>query len=147
MANTIDILGDDAVTDSIIDGSIAELVDDQITSIGDRAFYNCSALTSIDLPAVTSISSSAFSGCSALTSIDLPAATSIGTNAFQKCTKLTRVILRNTSQVVSLSNTSAFSNANSAIIYVPDALVDNYKAATNWSTYASRIKGLSEIPA
>ena len=147
MANTIDILGDDAVTDSIIDGSITELVDDQITSIGDRAFYNCSALTSIDLPAVTSISSSAFSGCYALTSIDLPAATSIGTNAFQKCTKLTRVILRNTSQVVSLSSTSAFSNANSAIIYVPDALVDDYKAATNWSTYADRIKGLSELPA
>ena len=169
MANTIDILGDDAVTDSIIDGSITELVDDQITSIGDRAFYNCSALTSIDLPAATSIGSYAFQNCSELTSVDLPAVTSIGSSTFQSCTKLTSidlpaatsigeyafyscskltsVMLRNTSQVVSLSSTSAFSNANSAIIYVPDALVDDYKAATNWSTYADRIKGLSELPA
>lgn len=29
-------------------------------------------------------------------------------------------------------------------IYVPDALVDSYKAATNWSTYASQIRPLSE---
>ena len=32
-------------------------------------------------------------------------------------------------------------------IYVPDDLVDQYKVATNWATYASQIKGLSEIPA
>lgn len=31
-------------------------------------------------------------------------------------------------------------------IYVPDASVEAYKAATNWSTYASKIKGISERP-
>lgn len=31
-------------------------------------------------------------------------------------------------------------------IYVPDSLVDTYKAATNWSNYSSRIVGLSEYP-
>lgn len=35
-------------------------------------------------------------------------------------------------------------NAN-AIIYVPDAQVNDYKAAANWSAYASQIKGLSEF--
>ena len=125
MANTIDILGDDAVTDSIIDGSIIEFVDDQLEGAGDYAFTNCSKLTSVDLPA----------------------ATSIGGNAFSNCPALTRVILRSTDKVATLSFTSAFSNTNNAIIYVPDALVDDYKAATNWSTYADRIKGLSELPA
>ena len=147
MANTIDILGDDAVTDSIIDGSIVEFVDIQITLIGSYAFSSCSALTSIDLPAATSIGSYAFFGCSKLTSIDLPAVTSVFDSAFFGCSALTSVILRNTSQVASLAKANAFSGADNAIIYVPDALVDDYKAATNWSTYADRIKGLSELPA
>lgn len=30
-------------------------------------------------------------------------------------------------------------------IYVPDASVTAYKEATNWSTYASRIKGISAL--
>jgi hypothetical protein len=34
--------------------------------------------------------------------------------------------------------------ATAAIIYVPDSSVDAYKAAENWSTYASRIYPLSE---
>ena len=38
-----------------------------MTSIGDGAFYGCSSLTSIEIPAgVTSIGSNAFDGCSNL---------------------------------------------------------------------------------
>ena len=54
-----------------------------VTSIRDRAFYNCSSLTSITIPnGVTSIGSSAFSGCSSLTSITIPnSITSVGSRA------------------------------------------------------------------
>jgi hypothetical protein len=45
-----------------------------------------------------------------------------------------------------LNNVNAFTNASNVIIYVPDALVNSYKSASNWSTYADRIKGLSELP-
>ena len=116
------------------------------TTIGTYAFDGCSQLTTVSLPEATSIGSSAFYSCTQLTSVDLPAATSIGSSAFYNCTQLTTVILRNTSQVATLSNTNAFNNAPNAIIYVPDALVNSYKSAANWSTYASRIKGLSELP-
>jgi hypothetical protein len=34
---------------------------------------------------------------------------------------------------------SAFSITNNCPIYVPSASVDTYKAASGWSTYASRI--------
>ena len=45
-----------------------------VTAIGDKAFYNCTGLTSITLPAsVTSIGDYAFSDCRSLTSITLPA--------------------------------------------------------------------------
>ena len=51
-----------------------------VTSIRDRAFSNCSSLTSIEIPSgVTSIGDSAFYGCSSLTSIEIPSSvTSIG---------------------------------------------------------------------
>ena len=117
------------------------------TSIGDCAFQDCSQLTEVSFPVATSINSQAFYSCSRLTEASFPAATSIGYNAFNGCSKLTKVILGNTQQVCTLSNTNAFNNTTNAIIYVPDALVDSYKAATNWSTYASRIKSMNELPA
>ena len=88
-----------------------------MTSIGDHAFWGCTALTSISLPeGMTSIGSEAFSGCAApsislpegltkieertfiecyaLTSISLPKGlTSIGVSAFESCKALTSISL------------------------------------------------------
>ena len=63
--------------------------------IGSYAFYGCSGLTSLTLPAgITSIGEDAFSGCRGLTSLNLPAGiTSIGTHAFQDCSGLTSLTL------------------------------------------------------
>ena len=48
--------------------------DGSVTSIGERAFYNCTSLTSITIPeSVTSIGEWAFSGCSSLTEINFNA--------------------------------------------------------------------------
>ena len=63
-----------------------------VTSISGCAFYNCSGLTSVEIPnSVTSIGGSAFSGCSGLTSIEIPnSVTSIGDQAFYGCSSLTK---------------------------------------------------------
>ena len=42
-----------------------------------------------------------------------------------------------------LTSTNAFGNTSpSLVIKVPSALVDEWKTATNWSTYADKIVGV-----
>ena len=64
-----------------------------VTSIGEEAFYDCSGLTSVDIPdGVTSMGESAFEGCSGLTSIDIPdGVTEIGVSTFQGCSGFTSI--------------------------------------------------------
>ena len=66
-----------------------------ITSIGYDAFAYCSGLTSLNLPAgITEIGESTFSDCSGLTSLTLPdGITSIGSRAFYGCSGLTSLTL------------------------------------------------------
>ena len=65
-----------------------------VTSIGDRAFQNCS-LTGVTIPAgVTAIGASTFSGCSSLKEIAIPeGVTGIGDNAFNFCMSLTEAVI------------------------------------------------------
>ena len=74
--------GDDSTLISLIDRSITEIKNDNITSVGGYAFGTCFALTTVDLPNVTSIGNGAFDSCSALTTVDLPNVTSIGNGVF-----------------------------------------------------------------
>ena len=66
-------------------------IGDNITKIGNYAFYNCTSLPSVTIPdSVTSIGDSAFRDCSSLTSITIPdSVTSIGKRAFNYCSSLT----------------------------------------------------------
>ena len=113
-----------------------------VTSIDGSAFYDCRSLTSITIPSgVTIINDSTFSGCSSLTSITIPSGvTSIGGSVFYNCDRIKVYDFTNHTSVPTLSNTNAFGNIpSSSVIKVPASLVDAWKSATNWSTYASHI--------
>ena len=112
-----------------------------LTTIEARAFGNALIL-SFDAPNVTTIGNFAFDTCYLLTTLDTKA-TSIGSNAFS-CASITTLILR--SDNVCTLATNGLSNSHITDIYVKDELVETYKTATNWSEFASMIKGISEIP-
>ncbi len=123
----------------------------QATSIGQRAFEECSGLTTAEFPQVKIIGQYAFNKCTSLVTASFPEATRIDTYAFYLCGELTSLVLSNTEAICTLSATTAFTStpiaSGTGYIYVPDALVDSYKTATNWKTYAAQIKPLSEYSA
>lgn len=114
-----------------------------ITSIVNSAFYNCHSLISITIPSsVTSIAASSLRACYSLTHMTIPASvTSIAANAFNSCYGMAEYhFLCDTPPT--LSATNAFSGIQSGCkIYVPrsedHSILNAYKTASNWSTYAS----------
>ena len=93
-----------------------------VTSIGNSAFWDCSALTNIVIPnSVTIIDMCVFSGCTGLTDIVIPnSVTSIGISAFHGCTGLTSVEIPNS--VTSIRN-NAFADCTSLTsIEIPNSV-------------------------
>ena len=73
------------------------IIENGVTSIGDKAFYFCSSLTSVTIPdSVTTIGEWAFPRCTSLTSVTIPdSVTTIGDHAFSYCSSLTSVTIPN----------------------------------------------------
>ena len=120
-------------------------IPDGVTSVGDSAFRSCVSIASITIPdGVTSIGTYAFGFCNSLASITIPGGvTSIGDSAFRSCGSIAFYDFTACTTVPTLANTNAFTGiAADCQIRVPAALVNAWKTATNWSTYADHIVGV-----
>lgn len=128
---------------------ITSLHCENVASVGGEGVRQCNYLTNVYLPKCTNLGSYSFGICPLLERVELGAMTNIRAYDFYNCTKLTTLIINNTTAVCSLANVSAFTGSGIAsgtgYIYVPDTLLTQYQQATNWSTYASQIKGTSEL--
>ena len=95
-----------------------------VTSIGDRAFRNCTNLTSITIPdSVTSIGALAFGVCNKLTSISFgenSQLTSIGSHAFDGCANLTSIEIPDSVRIIGEFAFSECDNLTS--ISIPDSV-------------------------
>lgn len=122
-----------------------------ITKVFRRCFiYRSNLVGDVYLPtSVTKLNDSEiFFGCSNVTSVTLGEnVTAINATAFQEMGSKMKALVIHATTPPTLSGSNALSGTGSCIIYVPDAVVENYKTATYWSQYASRIKGISERPA
>lgn len=143
-----------------------------VETIKSYGFYYCSSLLELNFPKVTTIELNAFSDCKAATIarfnslkkiitdvvrslttmkiVYIPNIESISGAPFADCTGLEAIVITQTNTIATLATTNVFVRSGIAngtgFVYVPDNLVESYKSATNWSSFATQIKGLSELP-
>lgn len=119
------------------------------TTLGSYTFRDNKLLAEVFLPSVTTLSQSALYNCDSLKKISLPSVTQINASAFNGSANFETLILR-ASSVVTLANKNALSGTKIAsgtgYIYVPADLVESYKDASNWSTYAAQIRAIEDYP-
>ena len=117
---------------------------EQLLFMGDTAFETAT------FPKVESVAGQAMESCSALTYVDLPICKRIDAKGFNKCSSLETLILRKSDAICTLANVSAFTStpieSGTGYVYVPSALVDSYRTATNWSTYANQFRAIEDYP-
>lgn len=113
-------------------------------SVGTNVFNNCLTLEHVDIAAKATIGSYMFYNCQKLVNVSIPKeVTTIAASAFYGCSSVKVFDFSNHTSVPTLENVNAFSNIPADCEFrVPAALYDEWKAATNWSTYASQIFGV-----
>lgn len=121
-----------------------------LKTMGIGCFYTAKNLISANLPLVTALPADAFR-FSTIQTADFAAVTNINRTAFTDCTSLETLIIRTPSVCVisdiSVALRGSKIAAGTGYIYVPDNLVDSYKAATNWVALANQIKPISALEA
>lgn len=136
-----------------------------LKSVGSYAIYNV-ALPVIDFPELETMAPYSFSEITVPCVVRLPKAKTAGNSSFRNsrgitiadftaCTKvdnlafyfvnnLRALILRKSDAICTLQNTNALSNTRIAngtgYIYVPSALYNTYRSATNWSSFADQFR-------
>lgn len=121
-----------------------------LTNFVDYSLYYCYALTHLTLPKkVTSIKKATFGYCYSLSRFKVPSGiTVIENDTFYRCTGVACYDFTDYSAVPSLSTSNTLSGiVSDCKIVVPDALYDEWIAATNWSNYANYIIKASEFNA
>ena len=108
--------------------------------------FQFTPLVSVKFPSVKTVGHSVFMSCKSLKIADFYVVESFETNNFQNCTALDTLILRG-AKVATIANAilrnTPIANGT-GYIYIPRALVDSYKSATNWSIYADQFRALED---
>lgn len=124
------------------------------------ACHSNKSLVNIYVPLVERMNSYSFTSCYSLEKIDMPSLEACS-NAFEDCYSLKAIILRK-NKVCKQAWSSPFRGCyhilgtvnatynpeglKDGYIYVPKNLIEQYKVATNWATYADQFRAIEDYP-
>lgn len=135
--------------DSLIDGSFSGVLTSGVESVKNYGISNLPNLTCVILPSATVLNTTSVASNTNLQRVDLGAAVRIDANAFSYSRALDTLIIR-TETVCALTSDITFRGtkieSGTGYIYVPAALLEQYKAATNWVVFAAQFRTLEEVP-
>lgn len=130
---------------SVMFGSCPKLtsiiIPDTVTNIYSEAFAS-TGLVNITIPdTVTYIGQGAFASCTSLVNINMGVGVSIIRKSFDGCKNLKRIDCSKYTSIPTLQSADIFYGDTFKYlqIKVPANLIDEWKNATNWSTYADKI--------
>ena len=104
------------------DGFDYIIIPDSVTSIGDKAFWDCIHLKQIKIPdSITNIGYMAFSGCSSLKQIKIPdSLTSIEVRTFEYCSSLLQIYIPNS--ITCIKDQAFYDCSSLQLIIIPDSV-------------------------
>lgn len=142
----VEMLGSYALSDC---HRITELYLPKAITFNFNACEDMSELKKVTLGNVKTISANAFKGNINCEEIDISLNENVDgiyANAFYRNEKLSKLTIRGTA-LIPLKNSNVLTGTpianGTGKIYVDPSMVDTYKTATNWSTYASVIEAIS----
>jgi hypothetical protein len=130
---------------------VSSTIDIGVSSGSPSIFESCLKLKNVYLPNVKFTGAlKVFYGCSTLETVVINGGTNISNQNFLNCSSLTTLVLLKNDGVPTLSNINNFTGtpieSGTGYIYVPKALIEEYKVATNWVTYASQFRAIEDYP-
>lgn len=119
-----------------------------VVRLGKNCFHGNKALVELNIPdstigEISTAHTAWFSGCSALNKVDIGTGlTKIAASGFCVCGTIQSFTIRRPTPPT--IGTNAFKSTTLTTIYVPYDVVDTYKAASGWSSYAAKIQAIPE---
>ncbi len=100
------------------------IIPDGVTSIGDRAFFNCTSANTIIIPdSVTNIGERVFWGCKNLEEITIPdSVTSIGGGTFKNCKSLKEITIPDNVKIIEQAMFTGCNNLKKIVL--PNGITD-----------------------
>lgn len=143
--------GNAEIEDGLINKNLTYYCNERLTKIATGyQFYQWKADLTAVFPNVTEICTNTFTQSGRLVSLDFHKLESLGSAHFiYQCNNFESLILR-TPKMCPLTMTNTFTgdgiSKGTGYIYVPKALIEEYKVATNWIVYAEQFRAIEDYP-
>lgn len=140
MANTRELIGDEATINGLLEDTLETFEDQDVTKVSREAFYKRESLVDVRLPSCKTVGYGAFDSCYGLQTLLVSGGVYL-TDGFGYCHALRHVIIdgEDMARQGYSANKATFNSTPIArydgAIYVPDSMVDSYKADAGWNQY------------